>query len=181
MDFDFDQTVEILRSTPVIVRALVGGKSEAWVRGDYGANTFSPLDVVAHLIHGERTDWIPRARIILEEGTDRPFDPFDPTAAYDESMGDTIDELLGVFEALRAENVVALESVAPSAEQLDRQGTHPEFGTVTLRQLLATWTVHDLHHIAQICKALSHQYHTVVGPWAEYLSILGRPVRSGRP
>jgi hypothetical protein len=176
MDFDFDQSVRVLRNTPSVLRALLSDASEPWVRGNYGPNTFSPLDVVGHLIHGERTDWITRVRIILEQGPDRPFDPFDQTAAYDESMGTTIGEVLDLFETLRAENVASLQALAPTPEQLDRQGTHPALGTVTLRQLLATWTVHDLHHVAQICKAMAHQYRDAVGPWGAYLSILRQPV-----
>ena len=174
MKFDFDEAVQVLRGTPAVLHALLSGKSDAWVRSNYGAGTFSPLDVVAHLIHGERTDWIPRARIILEHGPDRPFDAFDPTAAYDESMGSTIGELLTQFENLRVANLAELEAMSPSSPQLDQRGLHPALGTVTLRQLLATWTVHDLHHIAQICKAMSHQYRDAVGPWSAYLSILPR-------
>ena len=174
MEFDVDRTVEVLRSTPSVVRGLLGGKSAPSVRRHYGPRTFSPLDVVVHLIQGERTDWSPRAAIIVESGTARPFDPFDPTAGYDEGMGSSIDELLDLFESLRAANLVALESMSLSPEHLDRRGTHPELGTVTLGQLLATWAVHDLHHIAQICKAMAHQYRAAVGPWAAYLSILPR-------
>ena len=178
MEFDLEQSVSVLRNTPSVLRALLRDMSEPMARSNYGPNTFSPLDVIGHLIHGERTDWIPRARIILEQGPDRPFDPFDPTATYDQGMGATIGETLTLFETLRAENLAALKAMSLSSELLDRQGTHPEFGPVTLRELLATWTVHDLHHIAQICKAMSHQYHDAVGPWSAYLSILRRPARA---
>lgn len=172
MEFNVEQSVEVLRSTPSVVRVLLAGKSESWVRHNYGPETFSPLDVLGHLIQGERTDWIPRAKIILEHGLDRPFDPFDSTAAYEPSMGATPGELLDLFETLRIENLATLAGMSPSPAQLECQGTHPALGVVTLQQLLATWTVHDLHHIAQICKAMSYQYREAVGPWGAYLSIL---------
>ena len=175
MTFDLQQSVRVVRSTPAVVRSLLADKSDAWVRGNYGPGTFSPLDVVGHLIHGDRDDWIPRARIILEHGTQRPFDAFDWTAAYEESMGRTTEEVLTLFERVRGEAVAALESLPLSPENLERQGTHPALGTVTLRQLLATWTVHDLHHIAQICKGLAHRYVDDVGPWGAYISILRKP------
>lgn len=178
MQFSLEQTIDILGGTPGVVRAMLSGLDDEWVHNNYGPDTFSPFDIVGHFIHGERTDWLPRARIILEHGEGRPFDPFDRTAQYEDSKGKTIDELLDTFEMLRAENIEALEAMELTPEQLDRRGTHPELGTATLRELLATWAVHDLHHIAQICKAMAYQYGEQVGPWRAYLRIIPKTAAS---
>ena len=172
MEFDLDQTIEILSSTPDVLRGLLGDLSEPWVRNNYGEQTFSPFDVVGHLIHGERDDWIERARITLEHGESRPYEPFDRYAMYEASKGKSIHDLLGIFQSLRAESLAQLNAMHLDSQMLDRRATHPEFGSVTLRQLLATWAVHDLHHIAQICKSMAYQYRDEVGPWREYLGII---------
>ena len=174
MEFRVEQATEILRSTSAVLRALLGDLSQPWIVNNYGDKTFSPFDVVGHLIHGERTDWRPRARIILEHGEARPFEPFDRYAMYEENKGKAIGELLDTFESLRSENLQALEAMNPTAEQLALRGTHPQLGAVTLENLLATWTVHDLNHIAQIAKAMAFQYRDSVGPWLEWCSILRR-------
>ncbi len=172
MDFSVAQSIAILERTPSVLRSMLGGLDESWTHGNYGENTFSPFDVVGHLIHGERTDWIPRARIILAQGQARPFEPFDRYAMYEASKGKSLSELLDAFEAGRGANIAALRDMDLSPEKLSRRGAHPELGSVTLENLLATWTVHDLNHIAQIAKAMAFQYGHLVGPWLEYISIL---------
>lgn len=145
---------------------------EPWLKSNEGGNTWSPFDVVGHLIHAERADWIPRASIILEHGESRPFDPFDRFAQFEESKGKTMAELLKTFAELRQGSLEALAQMRLTEEQLALAGTHPAFGRVTLGQLLATWVVHDLDHIGQIARVLAKQYTHEVGPWIEYLSIL---------
>lgn len=172
MKFRLDQAIEVLSQTPAVVRSMLSGLSEPWVVNNYGKDTFSPFDVVGHLIHGERTDWIPRARIILEHGTSQPFEPFDRYAQYEDSKGKTIDELLDTFKTLRGENVAALRGMKLTEEQFALRGTHPELGTVTLADLLATWVVHDLNHIHQIAKCMAFQYRDSVGPWLEYVTVI---------
>ncbi len=172
MRFKLDQALELLERTPGVLRAMLSGLSRPWVMNDYGEKTFSPFDVVGHLIHGERTDWIPRARIILEHGEVHPFEPFDRYAMYEASKGKAIGELLDTFDVLRRENLQSLRAMKLTPDMLQRRGTHPELGVVTLEALIATWALHDLNHIAQIAKAMAHQYRGAVGPWGAYLSIL---------
>lgn len=172
MQFKIDSAIEVLSRTPGVLRALLSGLSEPWVMNDYGADTFSPFDVVGHLIHGECTDWIPRARIILEYGETRAFEPFDRYAMYDHNRGRHINDLLDTFAALRQDNIEALRALNLTSEQLSLRGVHPELGTVTMEALLATWVAHDLNHIAQIAKAMSYQYREAVGPWRPYISVL---------
>ena len=172
MKFRVEQAREVLQSTPAVLRAMLGGMSDPWIVNNYGNKTFSPFDVVGHLIHGERTDWMPRARIILDYGEARPFEPFDRYAMYEENKGKAIGELLDRFESLRSESLHALEAMNPKTEQLGLRGTHPKLGAVTLENLLAMWTVHDLNHIAQIAKAMAFQYRDSVGPWLQWCSIL---------
>jgi hypothetical protein len=176
MSFDLRDDIEILQRTPAVLRAMLAGLGDDWVRANYGADTFSPFDVVGHLIHGEKTDWLPRARIILEHGTARPFEPFDRYAQFEESRGKSLGVLLDEFERLRAANLAALRDMRLTPADLARRGMHPALGEVTLEQLLATWAAHDLNHIAQIAKCLATQYADAVGPWKEYLSILKTPV-----
>lgn len=172
MTFQLDRAVEVLSRTPGVLRAMLGGLSEPWFNSNYGDRTFSPFDVVGHLIHGEHTDWIPRAKIILEHGPNKPFEPFDRYAMYEASKGKTLDELLDTFESLRKQNVETLQGMRPGPKQLGKTGRHPELGTVTLEELLATWVVHDLNHIHQIAKCMAYQYRDLVGPWREYCTIL---------
>ena len=172
MNYKSDQAIEVLSRTPGVLRAMLGGLSKPWVVNQYGKDTFSPFDVVGHLIHGERTDWIVRTRIILECGESRPFEPFDRYAQYVDSKGKTIDELLDTFETLRRENVAALQAMNLTAEQFALRGTHPELGAVTLEELLATWVVHDLNHIHQIAKCMAFQYKGSLGPWIEYATVI---------
>ena len=167
-----DEILRHLRRTPTTLRALVGALESAWVEKGYGEDTFSPLDVLGHLIHGEKADWVGRARIIREHGPSRPFDPYDRFAFRAEIPGRTGEDLLDEFERRRLENVATVEGWNLTEDDLALEGTHPDFGTVTLRQLLATWVVHDLAHTSQIAKGLAYRYRDAVGPWRAYLSIL---------
>ena len=171
MNFQPDHGIEVLGRTPAVLRALLGGLSDVWVLSNYGDKTFSPFDVVGHLIHGERTDWIPRARIILAHGEARAFEPFDRYAMYEDSKGKSLAELLDTFETLRRQNIGELQAMQLTPAKLALRGTHPELGTVTMEQLLAIWVVHDLNHIHQIAKSMAFQYRDNVGPWRRFVSI----------
>ncbi|MBE0594142.1 MAG: DinB family protein [Gemmatimonadales bacterium] len=173
MTFNLTSALPVLRRTPAVLDALLAGLPDEWTFADEGPDTWSAFDVVGHLVHGDRTDWIPRARVILDRGETHQFEPFDRFAQLETSRGSTLIELLGTFRALRIRNLETLESWNLTAEDLARTGTHPEFGRVTLRQLLATWTVHDLGHIAQIVRTMAARYTADVGPWRVYLRILG--------
>lgn len=175
MQFDLPRALEILERTPATFRTLLGGLSDAWTMPDEGPDTFSAFDNLGHLIHGERTDWIPRARIILAQGPDRRFEPYDRFAQYRESEGKSVAELLEEFTRLRAGNLVTLRGWNLSDRELALEGEHPALGTVTLRQLLATWAAHDLGHIAQTARVMAKQYREAVGPWRAYLPVLDRP------
>jgi len=172
MQFHLDHALEVLERTPRVVRAFLSELDESWTHRNYGDATFSPFDIVAHLIGGERTDWMTRTRTILESGASRPFDPFDRTAMIEVLRGKSLAELLDTFEALRGRNLGELRAMRLGPAQLSLPGTHPDLGAVTLEQLLATWVVHDLNHIAQIAKAMAYQYRERVGPWSAYLPIL---------
>ncbi len=174
MEFQLQQSLEILERTPKTLRSLLEGLSDPWLLNNKGPETFSPFDVVGHLIHGEETDWIPRAKIILEHGESRPFTPFDRFAFYEASKGKSLSALLVTFQKLREQNVEVLKGLGLTAEQLDLKGTHPELGQVSLRQLLATWATHDLGHLGQIVRVMATQYDSEVGPWKEFISILKR-------
>ena len=174
MELDLERGVEILERTPRVLREMLSGLSAEWVDATEGPETWSPYDIVGHLIHGERTDWIPRAKIILAQGPDLRFIPFDRFAQFRESEGKTLADLLDEFEQLRAASVAALNEWQLSDDQLSLEGVHPAFGAVTLRQLLATWVAHDLGHIAQTARVLAKQYRDAVGPWREYLPVMDR-------
>ncbi len=170
-EFNLDDGVAVLERTPATIRALLDGLSDTWITATEGEETWSPYDVIGHLIHGERTDWIPRTRHILSDDK-RPFAPFDRNAQFIESEGRTITELLSTFAELRRENVAALRSLNLTQADLEKEGQHPELGEVTLSQLLATWVVHDLDHVAQIARTMAKVYGESTGPWNAYLSIL---------
>ena len=172
MRLEITSATDVLRRTPGILRDMLADLGDEWLRAGYGEGTFSPIDVLGHLIHGERADWIPRARTILEDGEGRPFTPFDRFAFRDEVRERSCAELLREFEALREANLRALEEMGLTEEDLARRGTHPELGAVTLSELVATWTVHDLNHVAQIAKAMSFRYRDAVGPWRAYLPLI---------
>ena len=174
MECQLDEAVEVLSRTPAVLRALLHDVSAAWARNSVGADTWSPYDVIGHLIHGEETDWIPRAQIILRDGESRPFEPFDRFAQFERFTGQSLEQLLNTFAGLRQQNLDTLTRMGITADQWERRGTHPELGLVTLRQLLATWVVHDLNHIGQIVEVMAQQYVEAVGPWQAYLPILSR-------
>lgn len=177
VNFSFNDARPILRRTPAVLRALLWDLPESWAGGTEGPGTWSPFDIVGHLIHGERTDWIPRTEILLAHGETRPFTPFDRLAQFEASRGKTLYELLDTFAELRAANLVRLESFDLTPEDFGRRGRHPELGACTLGELLATWVAHDLSHIAQIARVMGRQYAAEVGPWRAYLPMLGEPRR----
>lgn len=172
MEFDLQQTIALLSRTPSALNALLRDLPQTWMFRNEGARTWSPFDIVGHLNHGERTDWIPRARIILQHGESRPFDPFDRLAQERESQGRSLPELLDEFTRLRSENLDALRALNLQLSDFDRRGCHPELGVVTLAQLLATWAVHDLTHLHQVSRVMAYQYRETVGPWSAYLGVL---------
>jgi hypothetical protein len=174
MRLELKAATDVLERTPGTLRALLGGLGDDWVLPNEGPETFSPHDVVGHLIHGEKTDWIPRVRLILEHGPSRPFEPFDRFGFRASATGVPIDALLGDFERLRADNLEVLRGLRLTPERLALQGTHPFLGAVTLGQLIASWVVHDLGHLAQAARVMAKQYRQEVGPWTEFLGILSK-------
>jgi hypothetical protein len=167
-----DEAVAVLARTPGTLDALLRGLPEGWVAAHEGGETWSPFDVLGHLIHGERTDWIPRARIIVDHGEARAFDKFDRFAQFDASKDQTLDRRLDEFAALRQSSLRDLAAMHLTDADLDRRGRHPELGVVTLRNLLATWVAHDLDHVTQIARVIARQYSDEVGPWRAYLRII---------
>jgi hypothetical protein len=174
MDFNLSDAVDVLRRTPAVVRTLLAGIPDPWWRGAEGPDTWCPFDVLGHLIDGEETDWIPRARIILARGPNPAFVPFDRFRHLAVNRGADPATLLDRFARLRAENVATLEGFRLTPAELALEGIHPEFGRVTMRQLLATWVAHDLGHVGQIVRVMARQYGEAVGPWRRYLPILTR-------
>ncbi len=172
MDFELASAITLLKSTPQTLEALLGALPGDWLHATGNEDSWSPFDVVGHFIHGEKTDWIPRVRIIMEHGDARPFEPFDRFAQFEASRGKTLRDLLDEFATLRQDNIAALEAMNLQSADLARKGCHPELGEVTLGQLIATWVVHDLDHLQQIVRTLANQYTSEVGPWREYLTIL---------
>ena len=172
MDFDLDLSIDVLRRSPATLRALLDGLDEPWVRGTEGPETFSPFDVLGHLIDGEETDWIPRARIILAKEPDLRFEPYDRFRHRARNAGRSFDSLLAEFASLRATNLELLRSWNLTTRELDLPGEHPSLGRVTLRQLLAAWVVHDLGHVAQVARVMAKQYRDEVGPWVPFLPVL---------
>ena len=172
MEFDLQQTIALLSRTPSALNALLRDLPQAWTLGNEGGKTWSAFDIVGHLIHGERTDWMARARIILQYGESRPFDPFDRLAQERESQGKSLTELLDEFASLRSQNVDALRAMNLQPKDFDRHGRHPALGVVTLSQLLATWAVHDMTHLHQLSRVMAYQYREAVGPWSAYLGVL---------
>jgi hypothetical protein len=171
-EFHLPDAAALLRRTPTTLDVLLRGLPDIWTRSTEGPDTWSPYDIVGHLIHGERTDWIPRARRILSDGESRPFDKFDRLAQFQESKGKSLDQLLDDFAHARAENLAALDELNLKPEDMTKRGTHPALGTVTLGNLLATWAMHDLTHIHQISRAMAHQYRDTVGPWTAFLGVM---------
>lgn len=172
MQYNIKDAVSILGRTPKLLRAMLEGLPEEWLNNNEGEDTWSPYDVVGHLVHGEKKDWIGRMNLILSDAEDKTFKPFDRFAQFEDSKGKTITMLLDEFAELRKQNLNTLQEKGITEEDFDRTGIHPAFGEVKLSQLLATWVVHDLSHIAQISRVMAKQYKEAVGPWQEYLSIL---------
>jgi hypothetical protein len=171
-ELELSQAVSVLERTPSALSALLGGLRESWVTANEGADTFSPRDVLGHLIHGEETDWIPRVEIILSEGENRAFTPFDRFGFRAWLEGTTTAELLQRFAELRRENLARLAGFGLQRADLARRGMHPGLGPVTLGQLLASWVVHDLGHLTQIARVMAKQYAEAVGPWTAYMAVL---------
>jgi hypothetical protein len=176
-NFTLPEAIALLTRTPASLDALLRGLPDIWARTNEGRcndgnETWSAFDIVGHLIVGERTDWIPRTRIILEQGEARAFDPFDRYAQVKESRGKSLEQLLDEFARLRKDNLAALRSLNLQPEDLARRGLHPELGVVTLSQLLATWAVHDITHLHQLSRVMAYQYRDAVGPWSAYLGVL---------
>lgn len=175
MSIVLSEAVQVLRRTPATLRALLSGLGDEWLDADEGPDTFTPRDVIGHLILGEETDWIPRLRIILDSGERRPFTPFDRFGFKQKYGGLSVDELLGRFAELREDNLRQLEARRLTPEQMELRGTHPELGMVTLSQLLATWVGHDLTHVSQVVRVMARRYQGAVGPWRAYLRIMQSP------
>lgn len=170
--FNLPDAVALLRRTPASLDALLRGLPDTWIQATEGPDTWSPYDIVGHLIHGEYTDWIPRARHIFAHGDSIPFPPFDRNAHFTESRGKSLDQLLDEFATARSQSVAALDSLNITAADLDRRGLHPQFGPVTLGQLLATWAAHDLTHLHQLSRVMALQYRSAVGPWTAFLGVM---------
>jgi DinB superfamily len=172
--FTIAEAIEVLSRTPAVLRAWLDGLGAEWLGATEGPETWSPFDVVGHLIHGNRTDWIPRARQLLAAQGDVPFAPFDRPAQFRDSRGKSLAELLDEFERLRRANLEELSGLGLTDAQLDMPGRHPALGPVTLRQLRATWVVHDLNHLGQIARVMARRCGDEVGCWKAYLPILTR-------
>jgi hypothetical protein len=172
MEQNLESTIAILSRTPGTLNALLRDLPEAWVRRNEGESSWSAFDVVGHLIHGERTDWMPRVRMILQSGEARTFEPFDRWAQERESQGKSLSELLDEFARLRSENLSELRALNLGPADFSRRGRHPALGVVTLSELLATWAAHDLTHLHQIARVMAHQYREAVGPWSAFLGVL---------
>lgn len=171
--------IALLSRTPATLNALLRGLPDIWVYSNEGTDTWSAFDIVGHLIFADRTDWMPRARIILENGESRPFDPFDRLGQVRESRGKSLNQLLDEFARIRTESLDALRALNLQPADLDRRGRHPSLGDVTLSELLATWAVHDLTHLHQLVRVMAHQYRDDVGPFGAYLGVLHCAGHSG--
>jgi hypothetical protein len=173
MNFDLSQSRAVLERTPGVLRQLLEGLPDSWTRDNEGPGTWSPHEVVAHLVNGERTDWIPRAKLILSRDAGATFVPFDREGFFVEGRATPLPELIALFARLRDENLETLDGWSLGDAELDLTAQHPALGSVTMRQLLASWVVHDLGHIVQISRTMSRRYTKDVGPWTEYLTVLG--------
>ncbi len=172
MEQNLEQTISLLTRTPAVLDTLLRDMPETWTMSNEGENTWTAYDVIGHLVHGERTDWMPRARMILQSGETRTFEPFDRLGQTRESQGKSLGQLLDEFRRLRSESLRDLRALNLQPKDLDLRGLHPVFGPVTLSQLLATWAAHDLTHLHQISRIMAHQYRDAVGPWSQFLGVL---------
>ena len=171
MELNLADTIALLERTPAVLEALLRDLPDGWTHGNEGDNTWSPVDVLGHLIHAERTNWMPRVTLILGSWEARPFEPFDRSGHVREMEGKSLGDLLQEFARVRAASLVGLRGMALTQDDLDRRGLHPALGTVTLSQLLATWAAHDLTHLHQISRVMANQYRDAVGPWTRYLGV----------
>ncbi len=171
-EFSFDEAIAVLGRTPAALDALLRGLPEVWVQRNEGQGTWSAFDIVGHLIFGERTDWMPRLRIILENGETRAFDPFDRFAQFKESQGKSLEQLLEEFAQLRTKNLADLHLLNLQPADFARHGRHAALGPVTLSELLAAWAVHDLTHLHQLSRVMAHQYREAIGPWSAYMGVM---------
>jgi hypothetical protein len=172
MQHNLENTISLLTRTPAALSALLGDLPETWTMRNEGENTWSAFDVVGHLIHGERSDWMPRAKIVLQFGETQAFEPFDRWGHVQESEGKSLPQLLDEFARLRKENLDELRGLHLRPEDFERRGRHPALGVVTLSELLAAWGAHDLTHLHQISRIMAHQYRQAVGPWSRFLGVL---------
>jgi len=172
MEHNLQQTMSLLTRTPAALNVLLRDLPEAWTLRNEGENSWTVFDVIGHLIHGERTDWMPRAKMVLQHGESETFERFDRWAQIRESQGKSLGQLLDEFARLRSENLDELRAWNLQQEDLERRGRHPVLGVVTLSQLLATWAAHDLTHLHQISRVMAYQYKDAVGPWSRYLGVL---------
>jgi len=172
MHFRLDEALAVLERTPATLRAMLSGLPSAWTTVTEGGETWSPFDVLGHLVHGEHDDWVVRAQLILAQGAERTFAPYDRLAQFRESEGKTMEMLLEEFATARAANIATVRSWSLTDAQLSLEGVHPAFGAVTLRQLLSTWVAHDLAHLLQVSRTMARRYREDVGPWAQYLSVM---------
>ena len=171
-EHNLEYTISLLARTPAVLNALLRGLPDVWTQRNEGENTWNACDIVAHLIHGERTDWMPRAKMVLQSGESKTFEPFDRFGYAREKEGRQLSELLDEFARLRQENLAGLRALNLRPEDLARRGRHPAFGPVTLGQLLATWAAHDLTHLHQLSRVMAHQCREAVGPWSSYLGVM---------
>lgn len=172
MQFNLKESIQVLAKTPLVIECLLKGLPDQWIKTNEGNDTWSPFDILGHLIHGEKTDWIPRVRIILDKKSSKPFEPFDRFAQFENSKGKTLNQLLNEFNELRKENIQYIETLDIDEESLKKTGIHPEFGHVTLRQLLATWVTHDLGHLNQMTRVMAKNYKIEAGPWSKYIAVI---------
>lgn len=172
MEHNLEHTISLLSRTPATLNALLRDLPEDWTLRNEGEDSWSAFDVVGHLIHGERTDWMPRARVILQYGEAKSFQPFDRLGQVRESAGKSLPQLLDEFAQLRSEKIAELRGLNLQPQDFQRRGAHPALGVVTLSQLLATWAAHDLTHLHQISRIMAYQYRDAVGPWSEYLGVM---------
>ncbi len=170
--FNLDEAIQVLETTPKVLTALLNSLPESWVEADEGPETWSAYDILGHLIHGDKTDWIPRARIILDEGKSRTFPQFDRFAQFSDSKGKSLKVLLDEFVQLRKNNIETLKRMELTDRDFAKTGLHPDFGVVTLKQLLSTWVTHDMSHLRQIARVLAKQYRSEIGPWEKYLPVV---------
>ncbi|MBX2828177.1 MAG: DinB family protein [Flavobacteriaceae bacterium] len=172
MEYHLNEAISVLERTPQVLISLLSGLSQNWTHTNEGGDSWSPYDVIGHLVHGEKTDWMPRLEIVLSDGPNKTFTPYDRFAQFEMSKGKTLNELLLEFDTLRKANLNTLRSKNLSEDDLLKQANHPELGQVALKEMLAAWVVHDLGHIAQISRVMAKQYKDEVGPWPKYLTIL---------